>query len=177
DPQQQEYECDALGGFRTMIRPASQNGILRWLGEMNVVGKDGYVYGDGVLGVDDDGLVLSFHDLAAGQYKLTTWHHAPRTNSDLMDPNREKLAKLQIHKIPFERRISLFVEGETPSANDWLEITEGKNMQFEAVAKHDLVFVSDGVNPVKIRLKGEGNKGIWLNGFELREWNWEMPAN
>ncbi|MEM6344084.1 MAG: glycoside hydrolase family 2 TIM barrel-domain containing protein, partial [Bacteroidota bacterium] len=170
--QTQEYKSEALGGFTANISTSSEAGILRWLGEMNVIGKYGYVYGDGLIGIDDEGLVLTFRDLAAGKYKLTTWHHAPRSNSDLMDPNRAKLEKLQIHKIPFERKICLFVEGETPSENDWVELTEGKNMQFDTAATYELVFESDGVNPVKIRLKGEGNKGIWLNAFELSQWDW-----
>lgn len=170
EPAQKEFS--ELGGFTAKISSASGKGVLRYLGEMNVIGKYGYVYGDGVIGVDEAGLKLSFDDLAKGQYKLTTWHHAPKSNSDHMDPNREKLKKLKIDKIPYETSISIHVLGKP--TQDPIAVTEGKNMQFEAAATHELIFESDGIHPVEIICKGSTNKGIWLNGFELSQWQGEI---
>jgi len=167
DNQPSECSFEEMGAFRARIESASPIGILRWLGEMNVIGKYGYVYGDGVLGIDEAGISLSFFDLPAGSYKLTTWHHAPRSNTDSMDPNRDKLKNLKIPSIPFEGKLWVSVNNQESS----VLVTEGKSMQFEEASTHSLIFQSDGKSPVKIHFKGETDKGIWLNGFELSQWD------
>ncbi|UXP32044.1 DUF4982 domain-containing protein [Reichenbachiella agarivorans] len=151
------------------VATASDEGVIRWLGEMNVIGKYGYAYGDGVIGVDDDGLDLIFDGLPAGTYRLKTWHHAPRSNSDQMDPNKEKLKSLTIHQLPYEKTLT-----EKSAAMDAGEVsvavTEGKSMQYDEPGTSTVVFVSDGQSPLVINFNGAEGKGIWLNALELSEW-------
>lgn len=54
-------------------------------------------------------------------------------------------------------------------------LANGKEMQFAPAATVETVFVSDGVNPVKVIFKdAKTNKGIWLNAFELSQWSLEL---
>nr|WP_320120688.1 glycoside hydrolase family 2 TIM barrel-domain containing protein [uncultured Marinifilum sp.] len=160
-------KLNILGGIEASIKANSDNGVLRWLGEMNVIGKYGFAYGEGVLGIDKEGINLEFEKLPKGTYKLTSWHHAPRTNTDLMDTNVAKLKRLKIHMLPYAKQISIDVNGEKSTVN----VTEGKEMQFAPAATAETVFYSDGINPVKIVFKdAKASKGVWLNAFELSEW-------
>ena len=163
-----------LGGFSATLESGSGSGVLRWLGEMNVIGKYGYVYGDGIIGVDEEGIVLTFDGLPEGSYKITTWHHAPKSNSDHMDPNKEKLKTLVIDKIPYEKILEVGVSGGGKVPNSYTQVTEGKNMQFLPAAVHETVFDSDGQTPIKIHFSAANQKGIWLNGFELSQWDREL---
>lgn len=168
DNQPSSIHLEAFGGIDASIKTNSDNGVLRWLGEMNVIGKYGFAYGEGVLGIDPKGMTLEFMHLPKGVYKLTTWHHAPRTNSDLMDTNVDKLKKLQIHKLPYAQEIYIQADDKEVSR---VQTTEGKEMQFSPVATAETILVSDGTNPVRIVFKdGQSNKGVWLNAFELSEW-------
>ncbi|WP_198931706.1 glycoside hydrolase family 2 protein [Labilibacter marinus] len=168
DNQPSTIKLDAFGGIDASVKANSSNGVLRWLGEMNVIGKYGFAYGEGVIGIDEKGINLEFAKLPKGTYKLTTWHHAPRTNTDLMDTNVDKMKKLQIHKLPYASEIAILVDGQEVSP---VKTTEGKEMQFAPVATAETILISDGVNPVKVTFKdAKTNKGIWLNAFELSEW-------
>jgi len=161
----------ALGGFTATLRPASPDGILRWLGEMNVIGKYGFVYGEGVVAVDPAGLILEFKDLPQGTYKLRTWHHAPRSNTDSMDPNKNKLKQQTIHKLPYAAHLDIAVTDAGSQAQSSTPVTEGKEMQFEPVAVAETLLVSDGKS-VKVTFKDPlATKGIWLNAFELSQWH------
>ncbi|MEM9720693.1 MAG: glycoside hydrolase family 2 TIM barrel-domain containing protein [Bacteroidota bacterium] len=173
DNQPSTFTFPQFGGLTAKLSSGSGSGILRWLGEMNVIGKYGYVYGDGIMGIDESGIVLSFEGLPKGTYKIKTWNHAPKSNSDHMDPNKEKLKSLVIDKIPYELELSTTVYGGGEDTSSITEITEGKNMQFDAVATVEKVFDSDGETPVEIRIQGANasQKGIWLNGFELSQWD------
>lgn len=168
DNQSSEKEFSDMGGFTASLRSGSPSGVLRWLGEMNVIGKYGFVYGDGVLGIDQEGILLTFTGLVAGRYRLTSWHHAPKSNTDSMDPNKDKLKEVNIHKIPFERQIQVSLQGNSVGS---IAVTEGKNRQFEPPATHQILFQSDGKSPVQIRFSSPDQAGIWLNGFELSEWD------
>ncbi|MEM6642890.1 MAG: glycoside hydrolase family 2 TIM barrel-domain containing protein [Bacteroidota bacterium] len=167
DEDNSTYQLKEFKEVKVNIQPNSDDGIIRWLGEMNVIGKYGYVYGDGVIGIDEGGINLVFDGLAAGTYKLTSWHHAPRSNSDSMDPNKEKLKSLTVHKLPYERALVVSC-GEVKMKT---AVTEGGKMQWDPVGKNEVSFTADGQNPVSINFRGEEGKGIWLNGFELTEWN------
>ncbi|WP_460543671.1 glycoside hydrolase family 2 protein [Echinicola sediminis] len=159
----------ALAGFehaRVQVSPATSEGIIRWLGEMNVIGKYGFVYGDGLLGIDSEGLNLTFEGLPKGNYQLTTWHHAPKSNSDEMDPNKEKLKSIKVLDIPYER----MVEVKSMKTNHAVNVTEGKEMQFSQPGKAVVEFSVVNKQPVTIKLTGTQEKGIWLNGLELSEW-------
>lgn len=169
DNQRAKQSFELSSGCTAAVETVSGNGILRWLGEMNVMGKYGYVYGDGVLGIDEEGIILRFQDLAAGRYQLKTWHHAPQPNSDHMDPNKEKLKTLRIPSIPFETELEIQVKDATSHSKYKANVTDGKDMHFNAAGSHDLIFESDGQNPVEVIFKGATAKGIWLNGFELSQ--------
>lgn len=172
DNQSSTRRFAAFAGFNATLRPSSDDGILRWLGEMNVIGKHGFAYGEGVLAIDPGGLILEFADLPAGAYRLWSWHHAPRSNTDSMDPNRARLKTQTIHRLPYARELVIDVIDANAHESVTTPVTEGKEMQSEPVAVSEVMFVSDGLNPVTIRFNDpKTERGIWLNAFELSEWH------
>ncbi|MEW4922868.1 glycoside hydrolase family 2 TIM barrel-domain containing protein [Algibacter sp. 2305UL17-15] len=168
DDNENVYSFKNFEGVKAKLTTASNDGICRWLGEMNVIGKYGFAYGDGVIAIDDEGLNLTFENLPKGTYKLKTWHHAPSSNSDSMDPNKEKLKSVTIHKLPYET--DLKVTSSSIEKAYAVNVTDGKEMQWELPGMGEFVFTSDGKNPVIVNFDGAGDKGIWLNAFELSEW-------
>jgi beta-galactosidase len=172
DNETSEIEIDALGGFTVKVKSASGSGILRWLGEMNVIGKFGFVYGEGVLGIDDQGLVLELKDLPAGKYKIKTYHHAPRSNTDSMDPNKEKLKSVRIYTLPYAKELDILLHdknGERMLEN--VKVSEGQELQFKQPnpGTAELIFETDG-SPVQLVFKdADETKGVWLNGFEIMQ--------
>ncbi|SHJ10023.1 glycoside hydrolase family 2 protein [Pseudozobellia thermophila] len=166
DDDNTSYQLRNFKGASVRILPNSSEGIIRWLGEMNVIGKYGFVYGDGVLGIDEKGIKMQFKGLKKGKYRLKTYHHAPKSNSDTMDPNKDKLKKIRILDIPYEKELTLS-SGEKSST---IRVTEGKNMQFDSPGQNVLEFEVEGDAPIEVHIKGNSGKGIWLNGFELQEW-------
>ncbi|RKR14854.1 beta-galactosidase [Maribacter vaceletii] len=170
DDAKNTYTFKALKGVNATIEKGSEDGINRWLGEMNVIGKYGYAYGDGLISLDDKGVNLVFNNLPKGTYKLKTWHHAPSSNSDLMDPNKDKLKSATIHKLPYEKKIIISSESLIGKKQIETKVTAGKEMQWESPGVGEVIFTSDGIKPVKINFNGKGNKGVWLNAFELSEW-------
>ncbi|WP_282134259.1 glycoside hydrolase family 2 protein [Seonamhaeicola maritimus] len=170
DEAENMYSFQTFKGSKAKIVKGSDDGITRWLGEMNVIGKYGYAYGEGLLAIDDKGVNLVFDNLPKGTYKLTTWHHAPSSNSDSMDPNIEKLKSVTIHKLPYEKSIIVASEALVGDKQVDVQVTDGKQMQWEAPGIGVIEFTSDGISPVTINFNGKGNKGIWLNAFELSEW-------
>lgn len=170
DKQNEIYSFKEFEGVTAELKSNSESGVIRWLGEMNVVGKYGFAYGDGVIGIDRQGMNLLLKNLPKGNYKLKSWHHAPRTNSDLMDPNQEKLISQRIYKLPYEREIIVKSENAIDGKEIASKVTEGKQMQWELPATSEIVIKSDGITPVIINYNGVGNKGVWLNAIELSEW-------
>ncbi len=170
DEAENVYAFQTFKGAKAKIVKGSEDGINRWLGEMNVIGKYGYAYGEGVLAIDDEGVNLVFENLPKGTYKLTTWHHAPSSNSDSMDPNREKLKSVTIHKLPYEKEIIISSESLIGDKVVEAKVTDGKQMQWETPGTSVIEFTSDGNNPVVINFNGTENKGIWINAFELSDW-------
>ncbi|MGB5668758.1 MAG: glycoside hydrolase family 2 TIM barrel-domain containing protein [Maribacter sp.] len=160
-----------LGGFKASIQSMGDASKTRWLGEINVIGKYGFANGEGVLGTSKDGLQLEFSDLKKGRYKLNTVHHAPRTNTDSMDPNQEKMSTYQIYQIPYATEINIKVRdanGTSEFSN--VKVTEGKDMQNLDFGSAEILFESDGKNPIKILFKDPNGKAVWLNSFILSEW-------
>ncbi|TMU57299.1 glycoside hydrolase family 2 protein [Flagellimonas algicola] len=170
DEKDNSYGLKSFKGATLKLIRESSDGVHRWLGEMNVIGKYGYAYGDGIISIDKEGVDLVLENLPQGTYKLTTWHHAPRSNSDSMDPNKEKLKSLTIHELPYEKRIIVSSEAFEGDKQVEVEVTEGKEMQWELPGKGVFTFVSDGKEPTVINFNGKGNKGVWLNALELSEW-------
>ncbi len=171
DNEKNTYQLSSFKGAKVNLESASSDGIIRWLGEMNVIGKYGFSYGDGVIAIDDKGLNLVFNDLPKGIYKLTSWHHAPRSNSDSMDPNKDKLKSQTIHKLPYENSIDISSNALMGKSPIEAKVSAGKEMQWQQPGTAEIRFESDGKNPVIINFKGKGNKGVWLNAFELSEWH------
>lgn len=155
-----------MGGFRATLRTGSAEGITRWLGEMNVKGFHGFVMGEGVCVIDPKGLVLEFHGLPDGRYRLKTYHHAPRSNTNSMDPNRQRLKTLKIHDIPVASRLAIHIAGVTTP----VAITSGTKLPDTGPAAAIMNFVVRDQSPVTVRITDAHDaKGIWLNGFELQE--------
>lgn len=155
-----------MGDAQVSLRPASAEGITRWLGEMNVKGFHGFVMGEGVCVIDPQGLVLEFRGLPAGRFGLKTYHHAPRSNTNSMDPNRERLKTLKIHEIPVAERLNVQVTGKTVSVT----VTSGKVLPVTGPGTGQVSFEVTGSAPVTVRITdAQDAKGIWLNGFELQE--------
>ncbi|MDO6802285.1 glycoside hydrolase family 2 TIM barrel-domain containing protein [Wenyingzhuangia sp. 1_MG-2023] len=165
------YSFKSFKGTVAELKNSSDDGILRWLGEMNVIGKYGFAYGDGVISIDKKGLNLVLRNLPKGTYKLTTWHHAPRTNSDLMDPNQEQMKAKSIYKLPYEKNVLVTSTQSLEKHSITSKITEGKNMQWDLPGTSEIIISSDGKKEIIINYNGTGNKGIWLNAIELTEWN------
>ncbi|MFC1763777.1 glycoside hydrolase family 2 TIM barrel-domain containing protein [Planctomycetota bacterium] len=171
DNQTSQKHFQAFDGFKARLKPASSNGFLRWLGEMNVIGKYGFAYGEGVLAIDNQGLQLELVGLPKGRYRMRTWHHAPRSNTDSMDPNRDKLKKMTIHKLPYASELEIVVKDINSKVTVTTGVTAGKEMQSKPVAVAEFLLDSDGVQPIEIKFSDpETAKGIWLNAFELSQW-------
>jgi len=162
-------------GVSVQVAPASPNGVIRWLGEMNVIGKYGYAYGDGALVLDPAGLNLTFRSLPAGVYKLTTWHHAPQSNSDSMDPNRDKLRTLTLNKLPHATSLTIRSDAQLSGNPVTATVTEGKEMQKQEPGTAEMLISADGVHPIIINFQGTNGPGVWLNAFELTEWSPALP--
>ncbi|MFD2587826.1 glycoside hydrolase family 2 protein [Croceitalea marina] len=165
-----DYKFNNHKGALVKIRKKSSDGILRWLGEMNVIGKYGFAYGDGVIAMDNQGLDLIFENLSKGTYKLVTWHHAPSSNSDSMDPNREKLKRIKIPDLPYSDSIRVNSKAMIGVEFKEIVVTAGKEMQWASPGKSVITFYTDGSAPVIINFKPELNRGVWLNALELSEW-------
>ncbi|MFI3248777.1 MAG: glycoside hydrolase family 2 TIM barrel-domain containing protein [Rikenellaceae bacterium] len=156
------------GAYTFKVATASGEGVLRWLGEMNVIGRDGFVYGDGVLSIDNDGLDLTIEGLALGSYTLKAYHHAPSSNTNSMDPNLERLKSESIHKLPYSSKLNVEVNGKRALKN--VAVTSGKERQYEAAGTSTINFVIGGDDNGEIEINyksNDNNPGVWLNGFEL----------
>ncbi len=161
---------DTPGAYKFTVRASSADGLIRGLGEMNVIGKNGFVYGDGILCIDKGGLYLDLNNLPAGEYSLTSYHHAPRSNTDSMDPNLERLKKESVHKLPFSKLIDISVNGKEVKEN--LNVTSGRERQYNEPAKAITKFkVEEDGTTITILFKGSDSAhGVWLNGFELERY-------
>lgn len=164
-------EFSELGGFTASVSAADEK-LLRWLGEMNVMGKYGFAKGDGLICMDDGGLILEFSGLEAGTYWITTYHHAPRNNTDSMDPNKEKEASAKIFSLPFTETLNVSLRdatGERLVEN--VGVTFGKEMHSDPFGSGTFILKSNGTDPVRLVFKDtEGLRGVWLNGFTISRW-------
>ncbi len=155
-----------MGGVEIALKCGSSDGITRWLGEMNVKGFHGYVMGEGVCVVDPKGFFLEFHGLPKGTYSLKTYHHAPQSNTNSMDPNRERLKTLKISQIPVAETVAISV-GDAKTSTD---TSNGKVLPEDGPGTATISFVATGDAPTKVHFRdADGQRGVWLNGFELQE--------
>lgn len=172
DHESSDKQFDQLGGFTASISDAEDASDTRWLGEINVMGKYGFANGEGVLASSKDGLAITFTGLKKGSYRLTSVHHAPRTNTDSMDPNQEKMTTYEIYQIPYDTElIAEYTDSKGSHRLENIMVTEGKDMQTQEFGSSIIYFESDGVNPVRIVYKGAQEKAVWLNSFVLSEWH------
>ena len=160
-----------MGGFSATIKATGDASQTRWLGEINVMGKYGFANGEGVLGNSKEGLTLEFSGLKKGNYKLQSVHHAPRTNTDSMDPNQEKMTTYEIYQIPYAKSIDIKVNDAKGSAQmKNIKVTEGKDMQTQPFGDAEILFTCDGESPVMIQFTDKEQKAVWINSFVLSEW-------
>ena len=162
---------NSFGGFDATLKVKSNDGLLKWLGEMNVMGKFGYSIGEGVLGVDDDGLTLELAGLPKGKYRLITYHHAPRSNTDSMDPNKDRLKSLNVLDIPYADALDVeFQTGENIQSR-MVTLTEGKILPETGPGQCSFYFESQENQGVILRFSGrDSRKNVWLNAFELQRY-------
>ncbi len=163
---QAELELPNFGGINVRLSPGSSDGITRWLGEMNVKGYHGFMIGEGVCVVDRKGLKLDFAGLPKGRYRLKTYHHAPRSNTNSMDPNRERLKTLKIHEIPVASELQVKVADNATR----VAVSSGKQIPDSGPGTAMVNFKVDNQSPVSVIITdANSNRGVWLNGFELRQ--------
>ncbi|MFI3323053.1 MAG: glycoside hydrolase family 2 TIM barrel-domain containing protein [Rikenellaceae bacterium] len=163
----QIVESGTEGAYTFTIKCNSSDGVIRWLGEMNVIGHDSFVYGDGLLATDKNGVDLEISGLKKGDYSLTTYHHAPSSNTNEMDPNLDRLKNESIHKLPYAKEISVSVNGKKEPSTT--QVTSGKEQQYSKAATYTLDFTVENDGDIAtITFRSEdNNNGIWLNGFEF----------
>lgn len=160
-------ETKADGDYTFTLKGASADGVLRWLGEMNVKGHNGYVYSDGVLATDKSGVCLTIEGLPVGKYTLKSYHHAPMSNTNHMDPNLENLKTLSINKLPYAKVISASVNGQDEQRG--IEISSGSDQRYTPTTTSNISFeVKNEGEAVEIKYQSEDQtSGVWLNGIEL----------
>ena len=156
------------GDYTFTISATSANGVIRSLGEMNVIGKNGFVYGDGLLMLDKSGSKLSIEGLPAGEYKLMSYHHAPSSNTNDMDPNLERLKSERLHTLPYSKNIEISVNGEVAKSN--VVVSAGKEQQLTDATTATVCFTieNDGDKVEILYRSTDNNSGVWFNGFELK---------
>ena len=169
-----EIVLDQLNDATLTLRSTSSavvgGGVLRWRGESNVPGPLGFVAEDGVCAVGE--LVLTFAKLQAGHYRVRTYHHGPSSETDSMDPLRDKVYAVDISKLP--PAVSLDV-GISDGTRQWTAAAykpqgQGKLIGPEGPTTIDVAFTSDGTAPVTVTLTStDGAGSIWLNGLDLRQ--------
>ncbi|PWJ58698.1 hypothetical protein CLV98_10363 [Dyadobacter jejuensis] len=167
-----EKQFDTFGGFKAKIAPASAHGILRSLGEMNVKGKYGYAFGEGVAAIDDQGLVLELTGVPTGQYKFTSFHHAPQPNTNDMDPNREKLKSLKLPSWAYAKDLEVhFTDANRNIQVHQIRVTDGGTIEGPWPGMSKIMIYSDGHSPISIRFVAPDKKAIWFNAFEIQAWD------
>lgn len=172
DGQKSERELEAWEGATISLQSKSKAGGMRWLGEMNVMGYHGYAVGEGVLEVGEDGLAIALQGLPAGRYELITFHHAPRSNTDSMDPNRERLKTLNILDVPYAKDLKVELKMSNTTIQKQVRITEGRMLAAKGAANCQLPFESDGQSTVKIQVKdAKGKRSVWLNAIVLKRYH------
>jgi beta-galactosidase len=158
-------QLNDLGGVDVSLS-TSKEGVVRWLGEMNVMGKYGFTIGEGVLAIDPTGLKLKLEGLVPGDYVLRTYHHAPRSNTDSMDPNKERLKSIKIFDIAFSDVLDVHLKVNQETMSQKVRLTEGNMLPQTGPAKTEFKFHAN--ESVEVVFQGvESEKGIWLNAFEL----------
>ena len=157
------------GAYTFSLKPRSKDAVLRWLGEMNVIGQNGFVYGDGVLVVGDGGFDLNIESLPEGDYTLRSYHHAPSSNSNSMDPTLERLKSERIPQIPYAKEVNVSVNGDLK--DEAIPVSSGKSRQYGGASTSFVEFTVDKRSKGSVTIhyeSNDSNSGVWLNAFELK---------
>ncbi|MBX2874886.1 MAG: DUF4982 domain-containing protein [Saprospiraceae bacterium] len=169
DGTESQLELSDWSNAKLTLESTSADGGMRWLGEMNVMGYNGYAIGEGVLEIGEKGLRLTLQGLPEGTYELVSMHHAPRSNTDSMDPNRDRLKTLNVLDIPYAKNLSLELASGNQKLQQQLTITEGKMLPATGVAQCTFTFESKGNQPAQLQIVDrDGQRAIWLNAIVLR---------
>ena len=148
------------------MRCGSDDGVTRWLGEMNVKGFHGYVMGEGVCVIDPRGFDLAFSGLPKGRYALKTCAtHSfqyeldgpePRTAEDVEYPSNSRC----------QHGCSIRA-GEAKMSTD---ITRGNQLPDSGPGAAVIHFDAEKNGTTQVHFSdADGNRGVWLNGFELQQ--------
>lgn len=162
DGDKTNQKFDAFGGVEAKLEVSDAGGLLKWLGEMNVMGKYGYAMGEGVLITGKNGGKLSLN-LPEGTYRIRTFHHAPRSNTDSMDPNKDKLKTMSAVKLPYAREINIQLKNVIKPQKKIVRISEGKTLPESGVGECLFNFETNGKQAVVLDFQASGN--IWLNAL------------
>jgi hypothetical protein len=88
-----------------------------------------------------------------------------------MDPNQELAVTARIFQLPYAEKLKIVLKDAQGSKPYTTNVTLGKAMHIEPFGCAEMVFTSDGRNPVTIDFKDvDGNNGVWLNAFALSHW-------
>ncbi|MEM8523823.1 MAG: glycoside hydrolase family 2 TIM barrel-domain containing protein [Bacteroidota bacterium] len=164
DGEKASQQFDAFGGVEARIEVADADGLLKWLGEMNVMGKYGYAVGEGVLITGKNGGKLSL-DLPKGKYRIHTFHHAPRSNTDSMDPNKDQLKTMSAVKLPYAKKIKVQLKNSMNTQSKVVSISEGKMLPEHGVGEGTFSFETNGKQAIVLDFQADGN--IWLNALVI----------
>ena len=160
---------EEFNGISAKISAKSNDGLLRWLGEMNVMGKYGYAMGEGLLSLDEDGLIMKIGKLSAGKYLLITYHHAPRSNTDSMDPNRDRLQTVKVTDIPYAEQVSVKLVCDGSSQSKRVNVSSGNMLPDTGPGNATFNFELSGDDQLEIHMSGLGSrKNVWFSAFELK---------
>ena len=160
-----QKKLSAMGGITFNLKTASEKGIMKWLGEHNITGKNGFALGDGVYAFGKDGLTFAIHGLPEGHYRLITYHHAPRKNNSKSFPPKEKWTDdLNLLSLPYSRKITVSLKKKKQVIN----ISHGKKLPAKGPGKANISFYHSGRKNITLKIKGSPDQaGIWFNAFEL----------
>ena len=85
--------------------------------------------------------------------------------------NLKRQVTANIFKLPYASKLDIAVEDAMGEKSYNTEVTFGKEMHNDPFGSTEIIFTSDGTNPVTLNITDpDREKGIWLNAFDLGEW-------
>jgi hypothetical protein len=146
------------------VRAVDGVGVVQWSPAADVAGPLGRVAEDGVFVAAEAGLELTLEGLAAGDYRLRTYHHQARIEKGGPgEVTRGALAAAQVHVTVTD------ADGSGREAAEPLGHSVGGPIENAKRPSHtDLALRANGLDDVTIGLTATAGR-IWLNGFDLRE--------
>jgi beta-galactosidase len=151
-------------GVTVSIRALEGGGSVQWSPAADVAGPLGRVAEDGAFTMAGTGLELTLEGLAAGDYRLQTYHHQARIEEGGSgEAERGSLAAADMRVTVDD------AGGHGQEATGPLGHSVGREIEGSMRPSHtDLAIRSNGVDDVTIRFTATSGR-IWLNGFDLRQ--------